>query len=65
MPDLQRYDGTKDPHEHIAAFEMVMNLYGQLGPIMAKLFATTLLGKAQEWFTTLPRESIESYEELV
>ncbi|KAL2226532.1 UNVERIFIED_CONTAM: hypothetical protein Sindi_2011900 [Sesamum indicum] len=32
---------------------------------MAKLFATTLTGKAQEWFTNLPRGSIESYEQLV
>ncbi|KAL2226319.1 UNVERIFIED_CONTAM: hypothetical protein Sindi_1990600 [Sesamum indicum] len=32
---------------------------------MAKLFATTLSGKAQEWFTSLPRESVESYEQLV
>ncbi|KAL2226656.1 UNVERIFIED_CONTAM: hypothetical protein Sindi_2024300, partial [Sesamum indicum] len=48
VPDLQRYDGMKDPQEHVAAFEMVMNLYGQPGPIMAKLFATTLTGKAQE-----------------
>ncbi|KAL2250130.1 UNVERIFIED_CONTAM: hypothetical protein Sindi_2486700 [Sesamum indicum] len=65
VPDLQRYDGTKDPYEHIAAFEMVMNLHGQPGPIMAKLFATTLTGKAQEWFTSLPRGSIESYEQLI
>ncbi|KAL2240957.1 UNVERIFIED_CONTAM: Retrovirus-related Pol polyprotein from transposon opus [Sesamum indicum] len=28
MPDLPRYDGTRDPQEHIAAFDMVMNLYG-------------------------------------
>ncbi|KAL2226526.1 uncharacterized protein LOC105160137 [Sesamum indicum] len=55
----------KDSQEHVAAFEMVMNLYGQPGPIMAKLFATTLTGKAQEWFTNLPRGSIESYEQLV
>ncbi|KAL2225383.1 UNVERIFIED_CONTAM: hypothetical protein Sindi_2982500 [Sesamum indicum] len=46
VPDLPRYDGTKDPYEHVAAFDMVMNLYGQPGPIMAKLFATTLTGKA-------------------
>ncbi|KAL2252700.1 UNVERIFIED_CONTAM: hypothetical protein Sindi_0064700 [Sesamum indicum] len=65
VPDLQRYGGTKDPQEHVGTFEMVMNLYGQPGPIMAKLFATTLLGKAQEWFTNLPRGSIESYEQLV
>ncbi|KAL2226838.1 UNVERIFIED_CONTAM: Retrovirus-related Pol polyprotein from transposon [Sesamum indicum] len=65
VPDLRRYDGMRDPQEHVAAFEMVMNLYGQSAPIMAKLFATTLTGKAQEWFTNLPRGSIESYEQLV
>ncbi|KAL2246277.1 UNVERIFIED_CONTAM: hypothetical protein Sindi_2895900 [Sesamum indicum] len=53
VPDLQRYDGTKDPYEHSAAFEMVMNLYGQPGLIMVKLFATTLTWKAQEWFYQL------------
>ncbi|KAL2248675.1 UNVERIFIED_CONTAM: hypothetical protein Sindi_2341200 [Sesamum indicum] len=55
----------RDPQEHVAAFEMVMNLYGQSAPIMAKLFATTLTVKAQEWFTNLPRGSIESYDQLV
>ncbi|KAL2237790.1 UNVERIFIED_CONTAM: hypothetical protein Sindi_0970700 [Sesamum indicum] len=61
VPDLRRYDGMKDPQEHVAAFEM----YGQSPPIMAKLFATTFTGKAQEWFTNLPRGSIESYNQLV
>ncbi|KAL2228388.1 UNVERIFIED_CONTAM: hypothetical protein Sindi_1818500 [Sesamum indicum] len=32
---------------------------------MAKLFATMLTGKAQEWFTNLPRGSIDSHEQLV
>ncbi|KAL2235762.1 UNVERIFIED_CONTAM: hypothetical protein Sindi_1308400 [Sesamum indicum] len=49
----------------LAAFDMVMNLYGQPGPIMAKLFATTLTGKAQEWFTNLPRGSIDSHEQMI
>ncbi|KAL2244073.1 UNVERIFIED_CONTAM: hypothetical protein Sindi_0525300 [Sesamum indicum] len=65
VPDLRRYDGMRDPQEHVPAFEMVMNLYGQSALIIAKLFATTLTGKAQEWFTNLPRGSIESYEQLV
>ncbi|XP_011075625.1 uncharacterized protein LOC105160057 [Sesamum indicum] len=64
MPDLPKYDGTKDPLEHLAAFDMVMNLYGQSSPINAKLFVTTLTGKAQEWFITLPPGSIESHEQL-
>ncbi|KAL2253428.1 UNVERIFIED_CONTAM: Retrovirus-related Pol polyprotein from transposon 17.6 [Sesamum indicum] len=65
MPDLPRYDGTRDPQEHIAAFDMVMNLYGQASSIVAKLFVTTLTGKAQEWFMNLPPGSIEAYEQLV
>ncbi|XP_011101680.1 uncharacterized protein LOC105179733 [Sesamum indicum] len=55
----------KDPREDIAAFELVMNLYGQSAPIMAKLFVTTLAGKGQEWFTSLPRGSFRSYEQLI
>ncbi|KAL2243415.1 UNVERIFIED_CONTAM: hypothetical protein Sindi_0459500 [Sesamum indicum] len=65
MPDLSKYDGMKDPLEHLSAFELVMNLYGQPSPIMAKLFVTTLTGKAQEWFTSLPCEIIETYEQLL
>ncbi|KAL2234291.1 UNVERIFIED_CONTAM: Retrovirus-related Pol polyprotein from transposon [Sesamum indicum] len=65
MPDLPKYDGMKDPTEHLAAFDMVMNLYGQSGPINAKLFVTTLTGKAQEWFTNLPPGSVESLEQLI
>ncbi|KAL0410964.1 UNVERIFIED_CONTAM: hypothetical protein Slati_3686100 [Sesamum latifolium] len=65
MPDLPKYDGTKDPQEHVAAFELVMNLYGQSSAINAKLFITTLTGKAQEWFTSLPSGGIETFEQLI
>ncbi|KAL0449373.1 UNVERIFIED_CONTAM: hypothetical protein Slati_1493700 [Sesamum latifolium] len=65
MPDLPKYDGTKDPQEHVAAFELVMNLYGQSSAINAKLFVTTLTGKAQEWFTSLPSGGIETFEQLI
>ncbi|XP_011079220.1 uncharacterized protein LOC105162804 [Sesamum indicum] len=62
FPDLPKYDGSKDPREHVAAFDLVMNLYGQTDPIKAKLFITTLKGKAQEWFTSLGSGTIDSYE---
>ncbi|KAL0378569.1 UNVERIFIED_CONTAM: hypothetical protein Sradi_3162400 [Sesamum radiatum] len=65
MPDLPKYDGTKDPQEHVAAFELVMNLYGQSSAINAKLFVTTLTGKAQEWFTSLPSGGIETFDQLI
>ncbi|KAL0373263.1 UNVERIFIED_CONTAM: hypothetical protein Sradi_3242000 [Sesamum radiatum] len=64
MPDLPKYDGTKD-QEHVAAFELVMNLYGQSNAINAKLFVTTLTGKTQEWFTSLPSGGIGNFEQLV
>ncbi|KAL0414906.1 UNVERIFIED_CONTAM: hypothetical protein Sradi_1692300 [Sesamum radiatum] len=65
MPDLPKYDGTKYPQEHIAAFELVMNLYGQSNAINAKLFVTTLIGKVQEWFTSLPGGCIETLDQLM
>ncbi|KAL0454583.1 UNVERIFIED_CONTAM: hypothetical protein Slati_0797500 [Sesamum latifolium] len=65
MPDLPKYNGTKDPQEHVAAFELVMNLYGQSSAINAKIFVTTLTGKAQEWFTSLPSGGIEIFEQLI
>ncbi|KAL2249779.1 UNVERIFIED_CONTAM: hypothetical protein Sindi_2451600 [Sesamum indicum] len=65
MPDLPKYDGLKDPQEHVSAFDLVMNLYGQSDSIEAKLFVTTLTGKMQEWFTSLPARSIKSHEQLV
>ncbi|KAL2235725.1 UNVERIFIED_CONTAM: hypothetical protein Sindi_1304700 [Sesamum indicum] len=65
FPDLSKYDGNKDPREHVAAFGLVMNLYGQTDPIKAKLFVTTLNGKAQELFTSLGSGTIDSYEQLI
>ncbi|KAL0403667.1 UNVERIFIED_CONTAM: hypothetical protein Sradi_2007500 [Sesamum radiatum] len=42
-----------------------MNLYGQSSAINAKLFVTTLTGKAQEWFTSLPSGGIETFDQLI
>ncbi|KAL2248312.1 UNVERIFIED_CONTAM: Retrovirus-related Pol polyprotein from transposon [Sesamum indicum] len=63
MPDLPKYDGLKDQQEHVSPFDLVMNLYGQTDSIKAKLFVTTLTGKAQEWFTSLLAGSIEAHEQ--
>ncbi|KAL2236255.1 UNVERIFIED_CONTAM: Retrovirus-related Pol polyprotein from transposon opus [Sesamum indicum] len=63
IDELKR--SLKDPQEHVSAFDLVMNLYGQTDSIKAKLFVTTLTGKAQEWFTSLPAGSIESHEQLI
>ncbi|XP_011101271.1 uncharacterized protein LOC105179364 [Sesamum indicum] len=49
----------------MAAFNLVMNLYGQSSSINVKMFVTTLTGKAQEWFTSLPPGSIKSHAQLM
>ncbi|KAL2249812.1 UNVERIFIED_CONTAM: hypothetical protein Sindi_2454900 [Sesamum indicum] len=65
LPDLPKYNGSKDSREHISTFKLVMNLYGQTFSINAKLLVTTLTGKAQEWFTSFPSGTIRSYGQLV
>ncbi|XP_061339551.1 uncharacterized protein LOC133286183 [Gastrolobium bilobum] len=37
---------------------------GITGPIKARIFATTLTGQAMTWITRLPRNSINSFEDL-
>ncbi|XP_061357139.1 uncharacterized protein LOC133301520 [Gastrolobium bilobum] len=37
---------------------------GITGPIKARIFATTLTGQAMTWITRLPRNSIDSFEDL-
>ncbi|KAL2249904.1 UNVERIFIED_CONTAM: Retrovirus-related Pol polyprotein from transposon gypsy [Sesamum indicum] len=65
MPNLPKYDGTKDPQAHVATFDLVMNLYGQSSSINVKLFLTTLMGKAQEWCTSLPPRDNETLKNFM
>ncbi|XP_070677890.1 uncharacterized protein [Malus domestica] len=41
-----------------------MILYRNNNNLMCKIFATTLQGKVQDWFYTLPPQSIQSFNEL-
>lgn len=41
-----------------------MILYRNNDDLMCKIFATTLQGEAQDWFYTLPPQSIRSFDEL-
>ncbi|KAK6122123.1 hypothetical protein DH2020_044133 [Rehmannia glutinosa] len=64
LPDLPKYYRNKDPQEHLTAFDHVIQLYGQSDAMNARIFITTLKGKAQEWFTGFPMGTIVSYEQL-
>ncbi|KAL4314833.1 hypothetical protein AHAS_Ahas15G0124600 [Arachis hypogaea] len=49
-----KYDGTKDPQEHIIAFEARMNLEGAVDAVQCYAFPRTLFEPAIKWFNVLP-----------
>ncbi|KAJ0810589.1 hypothetical protein HanPI659440_Chr01g0028721 [Helianthus annuus] len=62
--NLDGYDGTKDPEDHLHAFRGA----GQVGrwsmPTWCHMFVQTLTEGARLWFDSLPAGSIDSYEDL-
>ncbi|XP_025664414.1 uncharacterized protein [Arachis hypogaea] len=59
-----RYDGTKDPQEHVTAFEARMNLEGVGDKVRCRAFPVTLAGPAIRWFNTLPQGSITTFADI-
>ena len=64
MPSLDSYDGTHDLFNHIATFKTTMHLQGVPDEIMCKAFPTTLKVPARVWFSKIPLNSVNSFEEL-
>ena len=44
LPWLEVYDGTKDPLDHIGAFQTILNLQQTLDKVICKSFLATLRG---------------------
>ena len=59
---LEFYDGTKDPLDHIGAFKTILNLQQTLDEVMCRSFPTTLRGVARVWFSKLLASSIANFE---
>ena len=64
MSSLDSYDGTRDPCDHIATFKTTMHLQGVPNEIMCRAFPTTLKGLAQVWFSKIPPNMVDSFDEL-
>ncbi|RYQ94847.1 hypothetical protein Ahy_B08g089800 [Arachis hypogaea] len=60
-PTDMKYDGTKDPHEHLTAFEARMNLEGATDAVRCRAFLVTLAGPVIKWFNALPNGSIAGF----
>ena len=61
---LEFYDGTKDPLDHIGAFKTILNLQQTPDKVICRSFPATLRGAARVWFNKLPVSSIANFEQL-
>ena len=64
MPQIESYDGVKDPIDHLESFKTLMQLQGVVDEIMCRVFPTTLKGLARIWFSRLTPNSINTFKEL-
>ncbi|GKD97283.1 reverse transcriptase domain-containing protein [Tanacetum coccineum] len=65
MPShVKTYDGSGDPEDHLKLFQSAARTEGWAMPTWCHMFNSTLTGNARVWFDKLPKESIDSYEEL-
>ena len=64
LPQLEVYDGYKDPLDHIRAFKTILNLPQTPSKVICKSFPATFRGAAIVWFSKLPATSIVNFEQL-
>ncbi|KAM2984015.1 hypothetical protein FF2_009875 [Malus domestica] len=64
MPYFISFKGDRDPKRHLKHYRNTMVLYQNNDVFMCKIFATTLQGVAQDWFHTLPSQSIQNFDDL-
>ena len=64
MPQVEVFDGVKDPLDHLNTYKNQMELHGYPDPVRCRAFATTLKGPAMAWFNRISPSTISSFREL-
>ncbi|GJU18615.1 reverse transcriptase domain-containing protein [Tanacetum coccineum] len=65
MPShIKTYDGPGDPEDHLKLFQSAAKTERLAMPTWCHMFNSMLTGNARVWFDKLPKESIDSYEDL-
>ena len=64
MPQIETFDGTKDPVDHLNTYKNQMKLHGYQDPVRCRAFAITLKGPDLFWFNRLLPSSISYFREL-
>ena len=62
LPQLESYDGSKDPLDHIESFKMLMLLQMTPDEVMCRAFPTTLKEATRVWFGKIPSRTIADFE---
>ena len=64
MPQIEAFNGTRDPVDHLNTYKNQIELHGYLDPVRCRAFTITLKGPTLAWFNRLPPSSISSFKEL-
>ena len=64
MPQIEAFNGMKDPVDHLNTYKNQMELHGYQDPMRCRAFVITLKGSALAWFNRLLPASISSFKEL-
>ena len=64
MPQIEAFDGTKDPVDHLNTYKNQIELHGYQDPVRCRAFAIALKGPALAWFNRLPPSSVSLFREL-
>ncbi|XP_071933596.1 uncharacterized protein [Coffea arabica] len=64
IPNIELYDASTDPEDHLSVFLTHMRLQTAADEIRYKTFPMFLKGRARLWFQGLAPESIRSFPEL-
>lgn len=61
LPQLEVYDDTKDPLDHIKAVRTILNLQQTPYEVICRTFLATFRGATRVWFSKLPLISITNF----
>ena len=64
LPQLEPFDGLKDPQDHLNTFKTTLGLQQPPDKILCCSFLTTFKGAVREWLTKLPTSSIDNFDQL-
>ena len=64
MLQIEAYEGSSDPLDHLESFKTLMHLQGVADDIMCRAFLAILKGPMRVWFSRLMPNSISTFKEL-